>query len=162
MKLFSMVGVGALAIAMVACTDRSNRDNTVSRNDQATTSAAAPERKDDTTKTETYEQPGQIAKTETDKGSADLKTSKKTVTTETDTDSESIPVVEEKHAKADINRLSADEFVKLGLSRAEADRIVKHRDEHGKFSSVDDLRNVPGLNAQWLGKMRDRLGASTG
>ncbi len=46
----------------------------------------------------------------------------------------------------DINTASAEEFVKVkGIGEKKAERIIAYRDEHGKFSSVDELKNVKGI-----------------
>ncbi len=46
----------------------------------------------------------------------------------------------------DINTASAEEFVKVkGIGEKKAERIIVYRDEHGKFSSVDELKNVKGI-----------------
>ena len=46
----------------------------------------------------------------------------------------------------DINTATAEEFVKVkGIGEKKAERIVAYRDEHGKFKSVDDLKNVKGI-----------------
>ncbi len=47
----------------------------------------------------------------------------------------------------DINTASAEEFVKVkGIGEKKAERIIAYRDEHGKFSSVDELKNVKGID----------------
>lgn len=46
----------------------------------------------------------------------------------------------------DINSASAEEFVKVkGIGEKKAERIIAYRDEHGKFTSVDELKNVKGI-----------------
>jgi len=46
----------------------------------------------------------------------------------------------------DINTASAEEFVKVkGIGEKKAERIIAYRDEHGKFSSIDELKNVKGI-----------------
>ena len=46
----------------------------------------------------------------------------------------------------DINTASAEEFVKVkGIGEKKAERIISYRDEHGKFNSVDELKNVKGI-----------------
>ncbi len=46
----------------------------------------------------------------------------------------------------DINTASAEEFVKIkGIGDKKAERIIAYRDEHGKFSNIDELKNVKGI-----------------
>ncbi len=46
----------------------------------------------------------------------------------------------------DINTASAEEFVKVkGIGEKKAERIIAYRDEHGKFSNIDELKNVKGI-----------------
>src|SRR3954469_20311898 len=121
----------ACIAAVTACNRSRDRDN-------STTGGSVMDR----SSTTTYEQPGQMGHDTTDQGSQTIETKKVT----TETVKERIPTVEEKHVKADINRMSADEFQKLGLSKSVAENVTKYRSEHGEFRSIDDLRNVPGMN----------------
>ncbi len=46
----------------------------------------------------------------------------------------------------DINTASAEEFVKVkGIGAKKAERIISYREEHGKFNSVEELKNVKGI-----------------
>ncbi len=45
----------------------------------------------------------------------------------------------------------------LGVGQVRAEAIVAHREEHGKFASVDELLEVKGIGAAILEKNRDRL-----
>ncbi len=46
----------------------------------------------------------------------------------------------------DINTASAEEFVKIkGIGVKKAERIISYREEHGKFNSVEELKNVKGI-----------------
>ena len=46
----------------------------------------------------------------------------------------------------DINTASAEEFIEVkGIGEKKAERIIAYRDEHGKFSSIDELKNVKGI-----------------
>ncbi len=46
----------------------------------------------------------------------------------------------------DINTASAEEFVKVkGIGAKKAERIISYRKEHGKFNSVEELKNVKGI-----------------
>ena len=45
----------------------------------------------------------------------------------------------------------------LGLGRAEAVAIVHYRADKGNFKSIEDLRNVPGLDFKKIEAKKDRL-----
>lgn len=44
-----------------------------------------------------------------------------------------------------------------GLLRREAAAVIRYRDEHGRFKSIDDLKNVPGLDFKKIDSRRDFL-----
>lgn len=46
----------------------------------------------------------------------------------------------------DLNRDSVEELSKVPEIGSLAQRIVDYRDEHGPFTSLDDLDNVPGVD----------------
>jgi len=59
----------------------------------------------------------------------------------------------------DVNRADVDELRSLpGIGPGLARRIAAHRDEHGPFRSLDDLRRVKGIGA---GKLRALEGSVT-
>ena len=46
----------------------------------------------------------------------------------------------------DINTATKAEFVKIkGIGEKKAEKIIAYRDEHGKFTNIDDLKNVKGI-----------------
>ena len=61
----------------------------------------------------------------------------------------------------DINTASAEALAEaihgVGIKRARA--IVSYREEHGAFSSVDELTQVRGIGEKTVEKSRDRLTA---
>jgi competence protein ComEA len=137
----------ALVAGLSACTDRNSSNNYDNNPNNNTVSS-------DTTHLE----PGTVGTSERDTGHADVK--RDFVKHETVT--ESVPTVENKMVKADINRMGKDDFVALGMSKQNAENIVNYRDKNGNFKSVDDLRRVPGVDQAWLEKNRDKLSLSTG
>jgi competence ComEA-like helix-hairpin-helix protein len=61
-------------------------------------------------------------------------------------------------ARIDLNKASRDELAGLpGVGSAVADAIVKYRDEHGGFSKLDELAEVPGIGGQTLAGLRGRV-----
>lgn len=59
----------------------------------------------------------------------------------------------------DINKAAWYEWALLeGIGEARARRIVAHRAARGGFSSLDDLRSVPGLPRRWVDRASIHLG----
>ena len=44
-----------------------------------------------------------------------------------------------------------------GLLRREAAAVIRYREQHGRFKSIDDLKNVPGLDFKKIDKRRDAM-----
>ena len=44
-----------------------------------------------------------------------------------------------------------------GLLRREAAAVIRYRDEHGPFKSLEDLRNVPGLDYAKIERRKDAM-----
>jgi competence protein ComEA len=62
-------------------------------------------------------------------------------------------------APVDINTASAEQLSAAlnGVGPAKADAIVKYREQHGPFTSVEQLLQVRGIGAVTLEKNRDQL-----
>lgn len=45
----------------------------------------------------------------------------------------------------------------LDLTRPESRVVVQYRDEHGPFKSIDDLRNIPGLDFNKVEARKDHI-----
>jgi competence protein ComEA len=59
-------------------------------------------------------------------------------------------------APVDLNRADAVALDALpGIGPATADAIIRHRDEHGPFTSVDQLQDVAGIGPAKLARLRD-------
>lgn len=57
-----------------------------------------------------------------------------------------------------INRASATDLEALpGVGPVLAERIVAYREEHGPFSQVEDLLDIPGIGESKLASMRDLI-----
>ena len=60
--------------------------------------------------------------------------------------------------KTNVNKATAMEIeAGLELTAAESEAIVRYRDSHGNFKSLDDLKKVPGLDAVKIESKKDRL-----
>ncbi|MHA5107100.1 helix-hairpin-helix domain-containing protein [Oenococcus oeni] len=42
-----------------------------------------------------------------------------------------------------------------GIGEKKAEEIVKYREEHGKFKSIDDLKNISGFGDKTVEKLND-------
>jgi competence protein ComEA len=57
-----------------------------------------------------------------------------------------------------INKARAVELeAALLLRRSQAEAVVQYRDTHGDFKSLDDLRNVPGLDYRAIASRKSRI-----
>ena len=57
-----------------------------------------------------------------------------------------------------VNRAAAKDLaISLDLSTKEADTIIHRREENGAFKTLDDLKNVPGLDIAKIEARKDRL-----
>jgi len=71
-----------------------------------------------------------------------------------------VPSVTQRSTQADINRMSAGDFIALGLNEESAQKVLEYRRENGNFTSVDQLNNVPGIDTAWVSRMQSKLGVS--
>ena len=61
-------------------------------------------------------------------------------------------------SKTNVNKATAAELQSgLGLSPAEAGAIVQYREKNGDFKSIDDLKKVPGVDAEKLDEKKDQI-----
>ncbi len=57
-----------------------------------------------------------------------------------------------------VNKADAKQLANtLDVQQATGEAIVKHREEHGRFATIDDLKNVPGLDAAKVEARKDRF-----
>jgi DNA uptake protein ComE-like DNA-binding protein len=82
--------------------------------------------------------------------------------TETKTVQIEVPTVRVVKTLADINRMNPEQFQAFGFTPQASKDIVQYRNDHGQFSSPDDLARIPGVSQAMLNGIKDKLGASTG
>ena len=64
----------------------------------------------------------------------------------------------EDEGKVDINTASSEELSNLkGVGLIKADAIVKYREEHGNFSTIEDLKNVAGIGDVTFDGLKDNI-----
>ena len=63
----------------------------------------------------------------------------------------------ERHGLVNVNAANAEELVALGLSKKDADTIVSYRTDHGPFADFAALHGAPGLDADRLNAVRERV-----
>lgn len=60
--------------------------------------------------------------------------------------------------RVDLNRATKSELMQIpGIGPQMAEKIVLHREEHGKYGHVDELRNIHGIGDATLNKLRPWL-----
>jgi competence ComEA-like helix-hairpin-helix protein len=68
------------------------------------------------------------------------------------------PLLSNPSSPVPVNKASVDELeAALGLSRAEADTIVRYREQHGNFKSWQDVSSVPGVPPEKIKANQKRL-----
>lgn len=67
-------------------------------------------------------------------------------------------------APLDINTADAETLAATltGVGSSKAKKIVSYRDEHGPFSSIEDLLNVKGIGESTLDKNQDKITVGEG
>ena len=65
-------------------------------------------------------------------------------------------------AKLDLNQADAStlQTALVGIGKTKAEAIVAYRDEHGAFTSVDELLEIKGIGKALLDRNRDKLTAN--
>lgn len=65
--------------------------------------------------------------------------------------------------KLNINTASFEELKTLnGIGDTRAESILKYREEHGGFQTIEDLMNVEGIKEGVFEKIKDRITVNTG
>lgn len=60
--------------------------------------------------------------------------------------------------KINVNKAAAIELESgLSLKRSQAAAIIRYREENGPFKSIEDLKKVPGVDAEKIEAKKDRL-----
>ena len=60
-------------------------------------------------------------------------------------------------AKVDVNKATADQLTKCGISGTLAKSIVEYREKSGPFKSPDDLMKVKGMNKELFNKLSPKM-----
>ena len=56
-----------------------------------------------------------------------------------------------------LSTASFEELRDMGLSVTQAKRIIKRRDEHGGFRTIDELDEIPGFPKDFLADIKQQL-----
>lgn len=60
--------------------------------------------------------------------------------------------------RIDINTASKEQLMELpGIGESKALQILSYREEHGEFSSTEDIMNVPGIKEAMYSKIKDYI-----
>lgn len=77
---------------------------------------------------------------------------------ETETGSSVGAVDTEENGKINLNTATAEELMTLsGIGASRADAILKYREEHGAFSSTEEIMNVQGIKEGTYSKIKDEI-----
>lgn len=67
-------------------------------------------------------------------------------------------VLEESSGLVNLNSASKEELMTLtGIGESKAKEIVSYREEHGSFSSIEELMQIPGIKEGVFQKIRDQV-----
>ena len=62
--------------------------------------------------------------------------------------------------RLDINTATKSQLMELpGIGEVMAERIVAYRTEHGMFSSIEEIQNVPGIKRAVFDKIKEQITA---
>lgn len=60
--------------------------------------------------------------------------------------------------KVDLNTASREDLQKIeGIGRQLADQIIRYRNENGRFESVDELLDVPGIDPERFKQFKSQV-----
>ena len=80
------------------------------------------------------------------------------VTDEKENNKNKTNIESEKKVMVNINKATQSELENLpGIGPAIATRIIEYRKENGKFSSIDDIKNVKGIGDAKYEKIKDSI-----
>jgi competence protein ComEA len=63
----------------------------------------------------------------------------------------------EKPKPVNVNKATPLELESLSLTRSEAEAVVQYRTDKGAFKTLDDLKNVPGLDYKKIEAKKSRI-----
>ena len=65
---------------------------------------------------------------------------------------------EETSGKVDLNRADKAELMTLpGVGERKAEQIIAYRKAHGKFQSIEEIKNIPGIKEKAFEKLKDSI-----
>ena len=65
---------------------------------------------------------------------------------------------EEQSGKVNLNTATKEELMTLaGIGESKADSIIKYREEHGKFQSIEDIKQIEGIKDGVFQKIKDLI-----
>ncbi len=66
--------------------------------------------------------------------------------------------IEESDGKVNINKASKEELMTLpGVGASRAESIMKYREEHGRFQSIEDIKKISGIKEGLFEKIKDLI-----
>lgn len=62
------------------------------------------------------------------------------------------------NTKVNINEAPKEELLKLkGIGESKAEAIIEYREKEGKFETIEDIKNVPGIGESLFEKIKDNI-----
>ena len=66
--------------------------------------------------------------------------------------------LEAESGKVDLNRADKEELMKLpGVGERKAEQILAYRKAHGRFRSIEEIKNIPGIKDKAFEKLKDSI-----
>ena len=63
---------------------------------------------------------------------------------------------EQEENVVNINRADKNTLMTLpGIGESKADAIIRYREEHGNFTAIEDIMNIPGIKQGAFDKIKD-------
>ena len=139
---------------ITACTDRGNQAGQVGQTGETGKQAKVIEEK----YTRESQNLGEVAE---QTGKEEVRGRREIIQERTEQVKEDIPTIVVGEKKADLNRMELKDFRALGMSEETAKNVIDYRKNHNnRFSSVDELKQVPGIDHDWLTRNQNKIGIS--
>ncbi|MEO5968540.1 MAG: helix-hairpin-helix domain-containing protein [Bdellovibrionia bacterium] len=145
------LSISLFSVSLItACTDRGNQAGQVGEGKQAKVIEEKYTRESQNLGS-VAEQPGK----------EEVRGQREIVQERTEQIKENIPTIVVGEKKADLNRMEFKDFRALGMTEETARNVVDYRKSHNnRFTSVEELKQVPGIDLEWFARNQNKIGIS--